>query len=345
MIEDYGLPRWEPEKGLLVNNVLTLHTARALAGSTPVTTDPYDKGIGFDGVYAPRRFVQGVAEAAACGAPMVVKGTEFVEDGTFTLLSAERFEPQRRALGQIHRWLEEHAHLYEDRQNQASIGVLFPGEDLWLDWNRLAGRYFGVGQALIAAGLPWKVVSQPEHLAGLGILLTVSNVPPGWLLPDGLHIIRVTDLPGWETPAASLLARHDWLRRPVSFGVGELFRSYFHSRLMRKLLDRIGLAHFFMQSPLYALPTASQRQVLLESIGEQISPRVLADAPVLIEHWRRGKEQQVHLVNYGGEPKHVTVKFGKPMGGTIISPGKPEIRFETDAVSLNLDIYAVLVCP
>ena len=95
MIEDYGLPRWESEQGLLVNNVLTLHTARALAGSTPVTTDPYDKGIGFDGVYAPRRFVQGVAAAAACGAPMVVKGTEFVEDGTFSLLTAERFEPQR----------------------------------------------------------------------------------------------------------------------------------------------------------------------------------------------------------------------------------------------------------
>jgi hypothetical protein len=343
MIEDYGLPRWEPEKRLLVNNVLTLHTACALAGTTPVTTDPYDKGIGFDGVYAPRRFVQGVAEAAACGVPMVVKGTEFVEDGAFTLLTAERFEAQRRALGEIHRWLEEHAYLYEDRQNFASIGLLFPGEDLWLDWNRLAGRYFGVGQALITAGLPWRVVSQPEHLAGLEMLLAVSPVPPGWLLPGDLRLIQVTHLPGWELPAAALLSQYNWLRRPVSFGVGELFRSYFHSRLMRKLLDRLGLAHFFMQSPLYALPAASQRRVLLESIGEQLSPRVLADGPVLIEHWRRDGEHQVHLVNYGGEPQPVTVKFGKPMGGTILLPGQPEIRFETDMLSFDLDIYGVLI--
>ena len=194
MIEDFGLPRWEADERLLVNNALTLRTALGLTGDTPVTTNPYDKGIGFDGVYEPRRFVQGITEAAACGAPMVVKGTEFVENGNFTLLAAEQFAPQLEAIGDIHHWLEEHADLYVDRINLAPIGLLFPGEDLWFNWNRLANRYFGVGQVLLVAGLPWKVVSEPEHLENVETLLTFGDLPTSWSLPDGLQVLNVFEL-------------------------------------------------------------------------------------------------------------------------------------------------------
>jgi len=343
MIEDYGLPRWEMEGGLLVNNALTLRTARALAGETPVTTDPYDQGIGFDPVYAPRRFVQGVAEAAACGAPMVVKGTEFVEDRVFTLLTAGRYEAQRQALGSIHRWLEEHAHLYVDRKNLAAIGLLFPGEDLWLGWNRLAPRYFGAGQVLIAAGLPWKVVSQSEHLEGLEILLAFGDVPPDWDLSGNVHTINVLELPGWGPSAPSPLARHDWLRAPVSFVVEELFRAYFRSRLARRLLDGLGLAHFFMQSPLFRLPLANQRQGLLDAIGDGSRPRVRAGAPVLIEYWGRGDEGQIHLVNYAGEPQSVTVELGELARGRVLSPEAQTTRFESNSLALTLDVYTIIL--
>ncbi|MBN1450564.1 MAG: hypothetical protein JW963_06070 [Anaerolineales bacterium] len=343
MIEDFGLPRWEARERLLVNNALTLRTALALAGETPVTTDPYDKGIGFDGVYAPRRFVQGIAEAAACGAPMVVKGTEFVEDGDFTLLTAARFAPQREMIGSIHRWLEEHMHLYEGRENMASIGLLFPGEELWFDWNRLASGYFGIGQALLSAGLPWKVVNAPEHLEGLETLLTFGDVPTEWSLPENMQIIDVLGLPSWELPAPTLLARHDWLRAPVSFVVEELFRAYFHSRLARRLLDGVGLSHFFLQSPFFKLPSADQSHRLLEAIEDGSRLRVRADAPVLIEHWEQGRESQVHLVNYAPQTQSITVEFGKSVHGRVISAGAEELSFEGETFSFELDVYAIIL--
>jgi hypothetical protein len=123
---------------------LTLRTAQALVGTTPLTTIPYDQGIGFDELYPPRRYRQAIAEAAACGAAMVVKGTEYFHQGRFTLLTALKFSPQRQAIGQIQRWLVENADLYQQQQNAASIGLLYPGEALWQSWDRIAPIYFGV---------------------------------------------------------------------------------------------------------------------------------------------------------------------------------------------------------
>jgi hypothetical protein len=142
MIKDFALPRWQRGTAgalpKLVNNALTLRTARALIGVTPLSTNSYDRGIGFDPVYAPRRFWQGIAEAAACEVATVVKGTEYVEESTFTLLTAIEVAPQRSAIGQIHRWLAEHSELCRNRENAAHVGLLHPGDALWQDWDRLA---------------------------------------------------------------------------------------------------------------------------------------------------------------------------------------------------------------
>ena len=142
MIEDFALSRWQygPAGALpkLVSNALSLRTARALIGDTRLSTNLYDLGIGFDPVYAPRRFWQGIAAAAACGATMVLKGTEYVEEGAFTLLTAIEVAPRRSAMGQIHRWLAEHSELYRNRENAARVGLLHPGDALWQDWDRLA---------------------------------------------------------------------------------------------------------------------------------------------------------------------------------------------------------------
>jgi hypothetical protein len=343
MIEDFGLPRWEAEQRLLVNNALTLRTALALAGDTPVTTDPYDRGIGFDGVYESRRFVQGIAEAAACGAPMVVKGTEFVEDGDFTLLTAEQFAPQRKAIGGIHRWLEEHADLYVERTNLASIGLLFPGEDLWFDWNRLASSYFGAGQTLLAAGLPWKVVSEPKQLESVETLLVFGDVPIDWQLPDRVQVLNMFELQGWKMPKKSLLERFDRLRKPVAFVVEELFRAYFHSRLARRILDGVGLSHFFLQSPFFKLSSADRSVGLLNAIGDGGRPKVQSEAPVLIEHWGREGERQIHLVNYGSHPQKIKIDFGKFVWGRVLSLDKGESKVEGETFSLDLDIYAIVL--
>jgi hypothetical protein len=343
MIEDYGLPRWDEQQASLVNNALTLRTARALAGQTPVTTDPYDKGIGFDGVYEARRFVQGIAEAAACGAPMVVKGTEFVENGQFTLLTAGPFAPQRQAIAHIHAWLEQHAGLYCNRQNLASVGLLHPGGDLWHDWERLARQYFGAGQALLAAGIPWRVVRQPQHLAGLSHLLTFGPLPPGFNLPEGVQRVHVPDLPGWQAPKPGLLVRYPQFQGIVSWAGTELFRSYFYSRTARRLLDRLGLAHFFLQSPYFRLPAGPARQALRAALGELPWPRLASQAPVLMEVWKQGQEIQIHLANYASHAQPVQLRFEQPVHGRMLSLGGHETAFEGEIITLSLDIYTVVI--
>ena len=344
MIEDYGLPRWEPgQPSLLVNNALTLRTARALAGETPVTTDPYDKGIGFDGVYPPRRFRQGMAEAAACGVPMVVKGTEFVENGVFTLLSAPQFAPQRQAIGHYHRWLEAHAALYQERTNLASVGLCHPGERLWLDWGRLAPLYFGAGQALLAAGIPWRVVARGEQPDGLEVLLTFASLPGDFDIPPGVRVIHVPDLAGWEPARPSLLARNATLRRGVAFGAAELYRAYFRYRWARSLLDRAGLAHFFLQSPYYRLPSDNVRQMLLDALGAGPWPRLDAQAPVLLEWWAQGDTHQVHLVNYADSPQPVRLDFGRMVSGRVLSPDSEGMDLHGESLALTLDVYAVIL--
>ena len=344
MIEDFALPRWEngPERTapLLINNVLTLHTARALAQGRPVCTDPYDHGIGFDGLYPPRRFQQGMAEAAACGAPMVVKGTEFVEGGTFTLLTAEMFAPQRQAIGQYHRWLAEHSGLYVGRENAAAIGLLEPGEALWQDWPGLAPLYFGVGQALLAAGLPWRVIAQADQLSGLQTLLTFGPAP--FPLPGNLKTVDVPQLGGWARLPPSYLARHDLLRRLFSTAVTELYRAYFRFRWARWLLERLGLVRLLLESPHFRLPPSSAQQALLAAIGTATSPRVRAQTPVLIEHWRQGPHEQVHLVNYAAAPQPVVVEFGRTVRGRVLSPDQPETAFEATLLNFALDVLAVV---
>ena len=343
MIEDFALPRWEADQRMLINNALTLRTARALAGDTPVTTIPYDKGIGFDEVYPADRFVQGVVEAAACGAPAVVKGTEFFQDGQFTLLTAEPFSNQRDALGEVHAWLEEHADVFSGGENTAAVGLLFPGEELWFDWHRLSPRFFGAGQALTAAGLPWKVVARPEQLAGVEVLLTFGDIPAGWEMPDNLRTVRVLDLPGWSLDRPSAAARIGRLRAPLAWLTGELFRSYFHSRLARKVLDGVGLSHFFLASPLFLLPEEAQIKALLSVVGHPSGPQAVSAAPVLVELWQRGGNEQIHLVNYARAPQTVTVRLSEHRFGRVISPGRPDQRVEGETISLELDAYAILL--
>lgn len=347
MIEDYGLPRWEDgadgQAPVLVNNALTLRTARALIGDTPLSTDPYDRGIGFDGVYSPRRFRQGIAEAAACGATMVVKGTEYVEDGEFTLLTAERFGPQREVIGDLHRWLARQAGLYQERENAARVGLLHPGDALWQTWSQLAPLYFGAGQTLLAAGIPWRVVAGSEHLADLDLLFCFGPAPDEGAVPPDLRIVPVQELPGWAPRPLSLLARLRGLRSVVSRTVGWLFQSYFRWRWWRQLVDRLGLQHFFWQTPFFRLPSVPAQETLLAALGERPYPRITARTPVLTEVWRKGEGWQLHLVNYGASPQPVTVEFGQPVRGTILSPDGPASEvLKGRSVEIGLDVYTVL---
>jgi hypothetical protein len=349
MIEDFALPRWTPPQddapGQLVNNALTIRTARPLIGETPLSVDPYDKGIGFDEVYTPRRFRQGIAEAAACGAPMVVKGTEFVdESGTFTLLTAAPYAEQREAIGELHRWLKAHADLYTDRRNQAAVGLLHPGASLWRRWTAIAAPFFAVGQTLLHAGVPWRVVTADALPDNLEVLLHVTPLPQGIALPPEIQSLNVMELPGWTLPPASTLQQRPRLRGFVARFLAGVYRAYFRYRWARQLLDRSGVTQrHFLQSPFFELPEATRRETLLEALSLSPSPWIDGNAPTLVEHWQQADEHQLHLVNYGAAPQTVTVHFPADVTGTTIALNHDPVPIQGNTVNVDLDVYAVML--
>jgi hypothetical protein len=348
MIEDYGLPR--VAEGVLVNNALTLRTARALAGDTPVSVDPYDAGIGFDAVYPARRFRQAIAEAAACGASMVVKGTEYVEaaTGTFTLLTAAQYAPQRQAIGALHRWLAAHSELYAGRRNAATVALLHPGDALWQRWDALSGAYFGAGQTLLAAGIPWRVVTAGGDHTGVEVLLHVGPLPADEAagVPRTLDVTRLS---GWTPAPPAFLARnraHHRAARGATWAVVDwLYRAYFKWRWARQLGDRLDLVRYFVGSPHFRLPPSEARDALLTALGAPPVPRVTASTPVLAELWAQDGRQQVHLVNYDAAPQEVTIDVGEPVRGELLSPDGDggALPCEGPRITLPLDVYSVLV--
>ncbi|HOS78893.1 MAG TPA: hypothetical protein PLJ24_01365 [Anaerolineae bacterium] len=345
MIEDYGLVHWRPEAAELINNALTLRTARALIGETHLSVEPYDQGIGFDQVYAPRRYQQAIAEAAAGGASMVVKGTEFVEaDGTFTLLTAEEYAPQREAIGAMHRWLIEMAPRYTERQNLAPVGLLHSGDALWQRWDRVAPLYFSAGQALLMQRVPWRVVTPEDDLSALTVLLHSAPLPHDLRVPDTVRVVSLAALPGWVRPTPSFVARHPVIRRLYASFAEALFRAYFKRRWARRLVDRLGLTqkHFIPRSMAFGIPSVTRQTALLSALGPLPGPRVTAAAPVLVEHWLQGNTRQLHLVNYAGTPQQITVVFEQPVSGEVLRPEKAPASFQGQTFEDELDVTLVL---
>lgn len=350
MIENYGLPAWESSpRPRLVNNALTVRTARAqVANKAHLSILSYDVGIGFDGVYSTRRYLQGVAESSALGVSMTTKGTEYHDGEKMTLLTADEYVSVRQALGQYHRWLESQKRLFNDeRHNLAPVGLHFPGERLWLDWHRLAPVYFGAGQALTASGIPWRVVFPGEKPGDLVALLTFDNEEyQNGKISSPEQVIDITKLPGWNLPEPSLVNRSDSIQSLTTTVVNRLMKAYSDSKVVRSLADRLGLQKIVTQTPLYCLPGEEQQRVLLEALPSGVFPRVTAQQPVLIEVWDNQEEVQVHLVNYSSQSQDVSVDFGYPVRVRLVAPPGEEVigqSLQGKVIEIPLNIYRILV--
>lgn len=347
MIENFSLPRWARGDGKkapeLVNNALTIRTARALVGDTPLTTDPYDQGIGFDDVYPARRFQTGLAEAAACGTAMVVKGTEFVnQDGTFTLLTSPQYVNQRAAIGHYHQWLREHTELYQGRRNNARIGLLYPHIGLRFDWDKIAPLYFAACQALTYNSIPWRTVGSTNDLDSIDTLLYFE--PETVPIPQSLRAVFVPGLDRWSYPQPSFLTRHPDFRHNSGKFLGWYYQAYFKYRWARWLADSLRITQWFLVSPHFKIPLFATQTSLLEKLGELAGPGITwSESPVLVETWRKGHQQQIHLVNYYPRPQTIQVSFGQPESGKVISPDQGETVFNTSQLAIELDIYTILL--
>ena len=367
MIEDHSLPHLASD-GTPVVNAITCKAARAWSGDAPVTTDPYIAGIGFDPVYTPRQFRRAVAEGAACGTATVVKGTEFFDprDGGFTLLTGAPFAAQREALGRIHRWLEAHAGLYQDRREPSPLAVYFPYATLPFDWRYAAPLTFAACQTLLMAGLPYWIVGPGDWRGGAREGQTLI-LPPGGgeglaqrlreFIAAGGRVIALGEArPGarliWARgrPGPTFLQRHPALRSAVGRAAMALYRAYFDRRTFRRLLDSTNATQRLLQggaeyNPLFHLPPPDDRTELLEALGDLPVPRVHAQKPVLIEWWQQGETEQLHLVNYAGAPQDVTLHLPWRVRARLLSPDTGEARtLEGRALRATIDVYTIFLC-
>lgn len=343
MIENFALPRWEPTpRPRLANNALTIrHALAAIGGRAHLSVLSYDVGIGFDGVYPPRRYQQGIAEAAACGASTTIKGTEYFEAGRHTVLTPPQFAPVQQAIGKYNRWLAAHADLFAPGQNRAPVGLLDPGEELWLRWPGWAPIYLGAAQTLTAAGIPWRVAREGDDLSGLAALIGMAAPRgPNLQLPRGARWICLADLPGWGPPLLSLIAKKKSLNALAARFAHGLMNAYFGSRLARRVFDALGLPKLITQSPIFVLPPAAARETLLAAVPA-IFPRVQAAAPVLIEYWQRGGQRQIHLVNYASAPQRVRLQLGEAAQWRSLSPDGDDQDFWGAEAAFELDVYRV----
>lgn len=341
MIEDFCLPRWEPgNKPELINNAITIRTALALLGDTPLTVDPYDEGIGFDDVYPPRRLQQGICEAAACGVPMVVKGTEYVdEQGVFTLLTAEKYAPQREAVNDIHQWLVENSELYEGRKNAARVGLLCP-EGVRFQWDKLVPLYFGVAQTLTFAKIPWRVVTTDADWSGQEAVFTYEKTEAP---QTQAQIIYVPDLPGWNIPKDTFLAKNRPILSAVSGALSWYYRAYFRYRWARRLTDGLGVTQWFLQSPHFRLPSESAQQAVLSTIDDlSMEFQVLSSEPLLVETWRKDNTMQIHLMNYAQQAQKVTLDFAQPIEARVLAPNQEPCEVQKKSLVVELDVYAIV---
>ncbi len=348
MVENFALPRWDTApKPRLANNALTIRNTRAFVrNNAHLSVLSYDVGIGFDPVYPPRRHQQGIAEAAACGASMTIKGTEYNDGRCMTLLTDPAYDEQQKAIGNYHRWLEEHKDLYQGRSNAAQAALLHPGEDLWRHWQELAPIYHGAGQILTRWGIPWRVVREGDPLDGVAYLLTFGKEKYG-VSTGKTTLIHVPDLPGWHWQKPSAAAKGGLLHALVESSGLFLLNAYHGSKLARRLMDGLNMAKLVTQTTLFNLPGSEMAQTLLEQIPGNLLPRILdahAHTPVLFEIWQTEQGHQVHLMNYAAEPQTVAIQFGTSVNVRTISPDTQEEKIlEGDTLSLKVDIYTILI--
>jgi hypothetical protein len=286
---------------------------------------------------------------------MPTKGTEYNDGKQLTVLTDCKYAGVHAAIGRYHTWLEANTHLYTHRQNVAPVALLHPGDALWQQWHTLAPLYFGAGQTLTVGGIPWRVIG-PGHTSradDVRVLLTFDEESARPYVRPDLQVIHVPALTGWRISEPSPVARNAALRQIVTSGAQALLNAYHESKLARRLMDRLQLPRLMTQSPLFYLPSPEAQKSLL-AVFPDIYPRVVAPSPVLIEVWQRGRERQIHLVNYAATPQNVQVQLGAAVpgaavpsteySGSLVSPDERKAQaFKGNQVDLALDVYKILL--
>lgn len=357
-VEAFSWPRIR-ENDTVVANAITIGAAQARCGKVPVSTKPYEHGIGFERMWPAHEFRRTIAESIAMNAPLVMQGTGFRYQGAATLLLNSRYDSQQRTLGEMNNWLEKNGDWISARQPTTPLAVYHPYEAARWHWNEVSPLFFAACETLLLNGYPLRIVGDdddwtdvkcvlvpPGQVDGLEERLQRFQAQGGKVIPLGQKRTAVTPAGLWDgwQPIRSRIPTLRFLRRYLNQGAGICWRLYHERRLARWLAQRMGIQEALTQSPIYIKPPQPFQQALLEAIGRDFTPRVESEGAVLLTAWREPDgTQQWHLVNYMDSPQKVILHLDNLTAARVYTPGSQETPPQVVGTSLMFTIEAAKI--
>lgn len=353
MLENFCLPRIQEDKAVIAN-AITMSSAQARVPDTPISTNPYIHGVGFDRVWQPRQFKRMLAEGIAMNTPTIVRGTTFTYRKEYTLLLHRRYEKQRAVLQQFNQWLDANQGWLSERKPISPIAILDPGEDVYWHWNKIAPLFFAACQTLLQNGYPLRIVSTATDWEHVQTLIVPPNSLPELderldafkekggqviVLGKGHPVQRGTHV--WQRwqPIPHHIPRWRWLRKRINHGAILSWRAYHNSKFVRWLAERLEFRARTIQSPLFFVPPEKYQQELLTLVKRKPMPRVESEFPVLLAGWvEPDGTQQWHVMNYADQPQKITLELTDLVKAKLYAVGEDNEPSEVVGSSLMMTI-------
>ncbi|PKO06728.1 MAG: hypothetical protein CVU41_05165 [Chloroflexi bacterium HGW-Chloroflexi-3] len=163
-------------------------------------------------------------------------------------------------------------------------------------------------------------------------------------IPPEISIINAIEFSSWRTFSQSFFDRHPGIKILISDIADNLIRGYHGNKILRKLMDMLGMAKLVTHTPFFTLPTQEFQHELLNKIDRQEIIRVISDHPVLIDLWKNESDGlHIHLVNYHAQKQEIKLKIPDNSIITVISPEQQEheMHITSDTATLELDLYSI----
>jgi len=347
MIENFALPKWEEKnRKILVNNALTVrNTQPFLPESKHLSMLSYDAGIGFDDVYPTRRILTAMAESAALGCSMTTKGTEYHDGQMMTLLTAPEYKEQQQAIGKLHHWLDDHQIIFQQQTKRlAEVAILHPGDVLWQNWHQVAPLFFTIQQTLLANGIPWKVIRNIDNIDGLKQIIYFDDQFLPAIRNMTVQFIDAFSLKTFKKFSESFFNRNPSFRSGLSLLTDQLIRGYHGYKILRKIMDGLGMAKLVTHTPFFVLPDKAFQNELLALISPQ-SFRVNSDHPVLMDIWEtKQSEINIHLLNYHNSKQEIYLNIPDNLNVKIEAYDQKIEFFRENKGKIRFDLDLYCIC-
>ncbi len=333
-VENLQSPRAEGRT--LVQNAGTYKLLRALKPGAPALSIAYERGIGVDGPPAPAVFGRIAAEGYAAGGVPVLRAAEYIRDGRWTLLQPGRDDARLAAAGTAARVAGRVMAGGEPAEEAARVGVYVPDAIGWRGDLYPGGEddYLVVIQALVGAGIPFRVVGERTPPCDLGVLLVPGRAqPPAWY---GGRTMRFGEL-GIRRQGRPLLGWLSGPAEPVARVLGPRLVDAYYSRVhVRRFVDRLDLLFRLVFGNRFELVPLDAGVARVLAATNPVQVRL--ERPGFIDLWRRGQELEVHLVSYDDLEQTAVVhcacdgRVARVIGGETVGEGM--VRFRGYAIAV-----------